>query len=154
MLRANILYIENFKTYELLIFLIYLKAMRAFIESNFKLLDIDNDGIVGIKEYRYNCITRVAIDDVAPIDKAFETLLNVSISLNKIIQIYFNFHLFIRMMIKNVVVFHWIVTKSSMANFLEIQLIITQQWICLGLYNYINYYCLRCYRVITMTMLS
>lgn len=124
--------------------MIYLKAMRAFIESNFKLLDIDNDGIVGIKEYRYNCITRVAIDDVAPIDKAFETLLNVSISLNKIIQMYFNFFLFIRMTIKNVVVFHWTVTKSSMANFLEIQLIITQQWICLGLYNYINYYCLRC----------
>lgn len=52
--------------------------MRAFIESNFKLLDIDNDGIVGIKEYRYNCITRVAIDDIAPVDKAFESLLNVS----------------------------------------------------------------------------
>jgi len=52
--------------------------MRAFIESNFKLLDIDSDGIVGVKEYRYNCITRVAIDDITPIDKAFETLLNVS----------------------------------------------------------------------------
>ncbi|KAH8367008.1 hypothetical protein KR200_002689, partial [Drosophila serrata] len=52
------------------------QAMRAFIESNFKLLDIDSDGIVGVKEYRYNCITRVAIDDIAPIDKAFETLLN------------------------------------------------------------------------------
>ncbi|EDW39429.1 GL25464 [Drosophila persimilis] len=52
--------------------------MRAFIESNFKLLDIDSDGIVGVKEYRYNCITRVAIDDISPIDKAFETLLNVS----------------------------------------------------------------------------
>lgn len=51
--------------------------MRAFIESNFKLLDIDNDGIVGIKEYRYNCITRVAIDDISPVDKAFESLLNV-----------------------------------------------------------------------------
>ncbi|KAI8036585.1 sarcoplasmic calcium-binding protein, beta chain-like [Drosophila subpulchrella] len=50
--------------------------MRAFIESNFKLLDIDSDGIVGVKEYRYNCITRVAIDDITPIDKAFETLLN------------------------------------------------------------------------------
>ncbi|KAH8395433.1 hypothetical protein KR215_003873, partial [Drosophila sulfurigaster] len=52
------------------------KAMRAFIESNFKLLDIDNDGTVGVNEYRYNCISRVAIDDIAPIDKAFETLLN------------------------------------------------------------------------------
>lgn len=52
--------------------------MRAFIESNFKLLDIDNDGIVGVNEYRYNCITRVAVDDIAPIDKAFDTLLSVN----------------------------------------------------------------------------
>lgn len=52
--------------------------MKAFIESNFKILDINSDGIVGIEEYRYNCITRMAIDEVAPIDKAFETLLNVS----------------------------------------------------------------------------
>lgn len=52
--------------------------MKAFIESNFKILDINSDGIVGIEEYRYNCITRMAIEDVAPIDKAFESLLNVS----------------------------------------------------------------------------
>lgn len=52
--------------------------MRAFIEANFKVLDINSDGIVGIEEYRYNCITRIAIDDVAPIDKAFDILLNVS----------------------------------------------------------------------------
>ncbi|XP_014102617.2 sarcoplasmic calcium-binding protein, alpha chain [Bactrocera oleae] len=52
------------------------QAMRAFIEANFKILDINSDGIVGIEEYRYNCITRIAIDDVAPIDKAFDTLLN------------------------------------------------------------------------------
>ncbi|XP_073824522.1 sarcoplasmic calcium-binding protein 1 [Musca autumnalis] len=52
------------------------QAMKAFIESNFKILDINSDGIVGIEEYRYNCITRMAIDDVAPIDKAFESLLN------------------------------------------------------------------------------
>lgn len=58
--------------------------MRAFIESNFKLLDIDNDGIVGIKEFRYNCITRVATDDVAPIDKAFEALLSVNTAKHKV----------------------------------------------------------------------
>ena len=52
--------------------------MKAFIESNFKILDINSDGIVGLEEYRYNCITRMAIDDVTVIDKAFDTLLNVS----------------------------------------------------------------------------
>lgn len=52
------------------------QAMKAFIEANFKMLDINNDGIIGLEEYRYNCITRIAIDDIAPIDKAFESLLN------------------------------------------------------------------------------
>lgn len=55
-----------------------LQAMKAFIESNFRILDINGDGIVGIEEFRYNCITRMAIDDVAPIDQAFEALLTVS----------------------------------------------------------------------------
>lgn len=53
--------------------------MKAFIEANFKMLDINSDGIIGIEEYRYNCINRIAIDEVSPIDKAFETLLNVII---------------------------------------------------------------------------
>ena len=53
--------------------------MKAFIESNFKILDINSDGIVGLEEYRYNCITRMAIDDVTVIDKAFDSLLNVSV---------------------------------------------------------------------------
>ncbi|XP_067620856.1 sarcoplasmic calcium-binding protein, alpha chain [Eurosta solidaginis] len=52
------------------------KAMKAFIEANFKILDIDSDGVVGINEFRYNCITRIPTDDIAPIDKAFESLLN------------------------------------------------------------------------------
>lgn len=52
--------------------------MKAFIESNFRILDINGDGIVGIEEFRFNCITRMAIDDVAPIDKAFNALLTVS----------------------------------------------------------------------------
>uniref|UniRef100_D3TN50 Sarcoplasmic calcium-binding protein 1 n=3 Tax=Glossina TaxID=44049 RepID=D3TN50_GLOMM len=51
------------------------QAMKAFIESNFRILDINGDGIVGIEEFRFNCITRMAIDDVAPIDKAFNALL-------------------------------------------------------------------------------
>ncbi|XP_037958302.1 sarcoplasmic calcium-binding protein 1 [Teleopsis dalmanni] len=52
------------------------QAMRAFIEANFKVLDINNDGIVGIEEYRYNCISRIAIDDITPVDKSFDAMLN------------------------------------------------------------------------------
>uniref|UniRef100_T1GMP9 EF-hand domain-containing protein n=1 Tax=Megaselia scalaris TaxID=36166 RepID=T1GMP9_MEGSC len=52
------------------------EPFKAFVESSFNLLDINSDGIVGLEEYRYNCISRIAIDDVGPIDKAFESLLN------------------------------------------------------------------------------
>jgi len=38
-----------------LVFYILL-AMRVFIESNFKLLDIDSDGIVVVKEYNISAI--------------------------------------------------------------------------------------------------
>lgn len=57
------------------------KAMKAFIEANFKMIDIDNDGIIGAKEYRYNCITRIAIEDIQVVDDAFDKLLDVNIYL-------------------------------------------------------------------------
>lgn len=55
--------------------------MKAFIETNFKMLDIDNDGIVGANEYRYNCITRIAVDGIQVVDDAFNKLLDVSIAI-------------------------------------------------------------------------
>lgn len=53
--------------------------MKAFIEANFKMIDIDNDGIIGAKEYRYNCITRIAIEDIQVVDDAFNKLLDVNL---------------------------------------------------------------------------
>lgn len=52
--------------------------MKAFIETNFKMIDIDNDGIIGENEYRFNCITRVAVDSIQVVDDAFTKLLDVS----------------------------------------------------------------------------
>lgn len=52
--------------------------MRAFIEANFKMMDIDGDGLVGVNEFRYNCIQRIATDEIAVVDEAFNQLLNVS----------------------------------------------------------------------------
>lgn len=52
--------------------------MKAFIEANFKMIDIDSDGIIGAKEFRYNCITRIAVDNIQVVDDAFEKLLDVS----------------------------------------------------------------------------
>lgn len=54
------------------------QAMRAFIEANFKMMDIDGDGLVGVNEFRYNCIQRIATDDIQVVDEAFNQLLNVS----------------------------------------------------------------------------
>lgn len=51
--------------------------MKAFIDSTFKTIDIDNDGIVAAKEFRYNCITRIAIDNIQVVDEAFDKLLDV-----------------------------------------------------------------------------
>lgn len=52
--------------------------MKAFIEANFKMIDIDGDGIVGAKEFRYNCITRIAVENIQVVDDAFNKLLDVS----------------------------------------------------------------------------
>lgn len=53
--------------------------MKAFIEANFKMLDINGDGVVSAEEYRYNCITRIAVDDIQIVDEAFNKMLNVSL---------------------------------------------------------------------------
>jgi hypothetical protein len=53
--------------------------MRAFIEANFKMMDINSDGVIGMEEFRYNCIQRLAIDEIKVVDDAFNSLLNVSL---------------------------------------------------------------------------
>ena len=50
--------------------------MKAFIEANFKMIDINGDGVLNAEEFRYNCITRIAIDDIRIVDDAFRKLLS------------------------------------------------------------------------------
>jgi Ca2+-binding EF-hand superfamily protein len=52
--------------------------MKAFIEANFKMIDLNGDGIINAEEFRYNCITRIAVDEIKVVDDSFNTLLNVS----------------------------------------------------------------------------
>lgn len=52
--------------------------MKAFIEANFKMIDINGDGVVNKQEFCYNCITRIAVDNVQVVYDAFDSLLNVS----------------------------------------------------------------------------
>ncbi|CAD7086052.1 unnamed protein product [Hermetia illucens] len=52
------------------------QAMKAFIETNFKMMDLNGDGVITKDEFRYNCITRIAIEDIEPVDEAFDNLLS------------------------------------------------------------------------------
>ncbi|XP_077294410.1 sarcoplasmic calcium-binding protein 1 isoform X2 [Arctopsyche grandis] len=52
------------------------QAMKAFIESNFRMLDINQDGILGIDEFRYDCVQRMVIEDIEIVNDAFNNLLN------------------------------------------------------------------------------
>lgn len=52
--------------------------MKAFIEANFKMMDLNGDGVVSLEEFRYNCITRIAVDEITTVDEAFNKMLNVS----------------------------------------------------------------------------
>lgn len=35
-------------------------------------------GVIGVEEFRYNCIQRIATDEIKVVDEAFNNLLNVS----------------------------------------------------------------------------
>ncbi|KAI4456029.1 EF-hand domain pair [Popillia japonica] len=52
------------------------QAMKMFIDSNFKMVDLNDDGIIAADEYRFNCITKFAIEDIEVVDEAFNNLLN------------------------------------------------------------------------------
>nr|AEE62878.1 unknown [Dendroctonus ponderosae] len=52
------------------------QAMKMFIDSNFKMVDTNDDGVIDADEYRFNCITKFAIDDVEIVDEAFNNMLS------------------------------------------------------------------------------
>lgn len=57
------------------------QLLLNFLDSNFKMVDINDDGIIDADEYRFSCITKYPIDDVDVVDDAFKSLLNVNICL-------------------------------------------------------------------------
>jgi len=49
-------------------------AFKTFIGNQFKTIDVNGDGVVGLDEYRLDCITRAAFADVKEIDDAYAKL--------------------------------------------------------------------------------
>jgi len=49
---------------------------KVFIENQFKAVDINGDGTVGLDEFRQDVITRGAYDNIAAIDDAYNKLVN------------------------------------------------------------------------------
>jgi len=47
---------------------------KVFIENQFKSIDVDGDGLIGVDEYRMDVITRSAFVDCTEIDDAFAKL--------------------------------------------------------------------------------
>ncbi|KAG6450658.1 hypothetical protein O3G_MSEX006686 [Manduca sexta] len=52
------------------------QSMKAFIETNFRMIDLNSDGIINIEEYRYDCVQRMVLEDIKIVDDAFYSLLN------------------------------------------------------------------------------
>merc|ERR1711935_339092 len=51
-------------------------AFKFFIENQFRSIDIDGDGAVGIDEFRVDCVNRMAYKTIGELDAAYEKLLN------------------------------------------------------------------------------
>merc|ERR1711963_474771 len=51
-------------------------AFKFFIDAQFRTIDVDGDGTVGLTEYRVDCVNRMAYKDIKDLDAAYEKLLN------------------------------------------------------------------------------
>jgi len=51
-------------------------AFKFFIDSQFRTIDVDGDGSVGLTEFRVDCVNRMAYKNIADLDAAYNKLLN------------------------------------------------------------------------------
>jgi len=51
-------------------------AFKFFIDAQFRTIDVDGDGSVGLTEFRVDCVNRMAYKNIADLDAAYNKLLN------------------------------------------------------------------------------
>merc|ERR1711988_1736528 len=51
-------------------------AFKHFIQDQFRTIDVDGDGSVGLTEFRVDCVNRMAYKTIGELDAAYEKLLN------------------------------------------------------------------------------
>merc|ERR1711930_19422 len=51
-------------------------AFKHFIHDQFRTIDVDGDGSVGLTEFRVDCVNRMAYKNISDLDAAYNKLLN------------------------------------------------------------------------------